>query len=814
MSLYTAEQITSILNGAPAVDPNVIWRQMGGASYFGDVADATYANMWYTYENAPNLYRELYLDPYLDAWQAGGGKVVTPSATEVLVPQAAVNAETGAVEGTIATRMPATTTPAGNVKAGALAGRLPIGTAIAGVAIGAGIGIKEVATHPEFWNDLSEAVFNDLKNPDAYIAKPFAYDETMNVIWRCLQDGGIQGYCDKRDVDLIVKNLYEMNAFNAVDRIDPNVTQPGVQNVTIGTLDQGVAVVACNNTGLAPQAHVIPTMFDSALARFPGATTVYADVLHYPAGTGYITMKFYNLQDGGSYRVVGSAQDGFAITDIRSNFVGSVSASIDVDGSIYGNISYRTTSIDADNQVLIGVRPYDPGQGASGCNATNAGAVVIPKNPNVIYNGEDQLPPDDPTAFWTTFADWLANSFSVTAYNPLTNANETTTYVPFTAPENNWKIQDITGSQQNVWEGLYDFVEPFLNPSTTPVNNPSPWIFESIGNYISPDPKIPEPTPWDNNPKFPTGTPTPNGNSPEILAPTSGVSSGSKLYSVYNPSQANLDALGSYLWTENIIDKIEQFFKNSPLEAIISLHMVYCTPTTGTAKNIYLGYLDSGVSAATVTSQYEDIACGYVDIPEMYGNVLDYKGVTVQVFLPFIGFKVLKTKEVMGKRLEIDYKVDVYTGVCLAMLYVVSANTRQLLYTYEGNCSVQIPLTSSDRTRIISGLITAGVSAFTGNPAGVVGGIASMGINIERSGGFSGNAGAMGVKKPYVVISRAIDAQASHYNTMYGYPINKYGYLQNFRGYTRVQSVHVDIPDATSEEIIEIESLLKEGIII
>lgn len=809
MSLYTAEQITSILNGAPAVDPSVIWNQMGGASYFGDVADATYANMWYTYENAPNLYRELYLDPYLDAWQAGGGKVVTPSATEVLVPQAAVNAETGAVEGTIATRMPATTTPAGNVKAGALAGRLPIGTAVAGVAIGAGIGLKEVATHPKFWNDLSEAIFNDLKNPDAYIAKPFAYDETINVIWRCLQDGGIQAYCDKRDVDKIIQNLYELEAFNAIDKIDTDVST-GTTSVTIGAPDPGYLSTACSVAGLSVSS-AVTLVYEAARRRYPNANTFMCQVRAANGGGGDVIVYAYNLPET-STRTVTQTQNGYTFEISSAQRAGEALCGVNVDGTLQ-SISY----IDGGGltQIVCGQgTPWTDQAGNVYCFTSNAGAHFIPKNPNVIYNGIDQLPPEDPTAFWTTFSDWLANSFDVTAYNPITNANETTTYVPFTAPENNWKVQDITGSQQNVWQGLYDFVEPFLNPGTSPVNNPSPWIFESIGNYTSPDTKIPEPTPWDNNPKFPKGTPTPNGNSPEILAPTSGVSSGSKLYSVYNPTQANLDALGSYLWTENIIDKIEQFFKNSPLEAIISLHMVYCTPSTGTAKNIYLGYLDSGVSAATVTSQYEDIACGYVDIPEMYGNVLDYKGVTVQVFLPFIGFKVLKTKEVMGKRLEVDYKVDVYTGVCLAMLYIVSANTRQLLYTFEGNCSVQIPLTSSDRTRIISGLITAGVSAFTGNPAGVVGGIASMGINIERSGGFSGNAGAMGVKKPYVVISRAIDAQASHYNTMYGYPINKYGYLQNFRGYTRVQSVHVDIPDATSEEIIEIESLLKEGIII
>ena len=134
--------------------------------------------------------------------------------------------------------------------------------------------------------------------------------------------------------------------------------------------------------------------------------------------------------------------------------------------------------------------------------------------------------------------------------------------------------------------------------------------------------------------------------------------------------------------------------------------------------------------------------------------------------------------------------------------------------TFEGNCSVQIPLTASDRTRLISGLITAGVSAFTGNPAGAVAGIASIKQDVDRSGSFSGNAGAMGVKKPYLVVSRALSAQASGYNTIYGYPLNKSGVLKNFRGYTRVQAVHVDIPRATDYEKELIAQKLKEGIVI
>ena len=805
MALYNAAQVSEILNGAPAVDPNMIFNAMGGEAYYGIEAVNTYNNMWYTYENAPGLYRELYLNPYLDAWQAGGG-AVTPTATEALVPQAVVNSNTGVVEGTKAVRMPATTTPVGNVKAGALAGRVPIGTLIAGTAIGAGIGLKEVATHPKFWNDLSDAVFNDIKNPDTYIAKPLAETETANVIWRCLEDGSIQGYCDKRDIDAVINRLYQFDAFNVADHFDPEIITPGRQHVDVNSINSGYLMEIAKEAGYG-EYPVIAGFYSAVMARYPQTTVAEFSVVPNGAGAFNVGMKCYNLTSGTYDVSYITGTPNIAIPN--ESKIGTATATINRGTGEIGSIQWNDGYV-AGTTIRSNVTITTGEFGNTGITS-NMGTLMVPKNPNVIYNGTDQLPPSDPADFWQTFATWLANAFSVTAYNPLTNANETVTYLPFTAPENNWQVEDITGNQQGIWQGLYDFVSPFTNPTTDPINNPSPWIFESIGNFTIPKTDTPQPTPWDNNPKFPQPTPTPVGSTPTIAVPTSGVSSGNKLYTVYNPTQAEVDNLGAYLWTQNIVELIAQFFQN-PLDAIISLHMIYCTPSTGSAKNIMLGYLNSGVTAAVVTSQYEDIPCGYVDIPEFYGNALDYTGVAIQVFLPFIGYRVLKTKEVMGRRLEVDYKVDVYTGTCLAFLYVISANTRQLLYTFEGNCSVQIPLTAADRTRLIAGITTAGLSAFTGNPAGVVGGIASIGANIERSGSFSGNAGAMNVKKPFVVITRAINAQASHYNTLYGYPLNKYGYLRNFRGYTRVQSVHVDIPGATDREKAMIESALKSGI--
>lgn len=759
-------------------------------------AEYAYHNLQYAYTNCPAFYRQVALESY---------NGVTPTATEMLVSKPVMETGTTNVIGSTAEKMPAVTTGAGNVKSGALAGRMPIGTAIAGIGIGAGIGIKEVAQHPKFWNDLSDAVFNDIYNadvvdPGALITQDGKFSETLQVLWRCLEDGSIQAYCDKRDADKILHHLYETNCLTPTDVIN-DIDHAGVQDVPIAEMSLEYGAKALQLKNLFMSAEAINAGYTAGRARYPDANVVVCTASSSSSGS-LLVFTWYNMNP---VNVPVTTMSYYGETVYGAPNVQRYGGSQVLYNTDTGTYQYAVVDNPGRDTIPLGV---------NNTSATNAGSILHQQNEAVYFNDPALYPPIDPSLFWSVFANWLANGFTVNPYNPVTNAYEPVTYIPITAPETNWKLHPIDGDQESAWTGIYQFVEPFTDPTTNPVNNPSPWIYQSIGSWQLPNMKVPDTTPWDNNPLFPQPTPTPIGSTPLIGAPTSGVSSGSKLYTVYNPTQAEIDSLGGYLWTQNIVELISQFFKNNPLEAIISLHMIYCTPSTGSPKNIILGYLDSGVSANIVTSQYKDVPCGYVDIPEIYNNALDYTGVSVQIFLPFVGFRTLKTKDVMGKRLEVDYKVDVYTGVCLAMLYVVSASTRQLLYSFEGNCSVQIPLTASDRTRLLAGITTAGVSAFTGNPAGVVGGIASIGTNIDRSGSFTGNAGAMGVKKPYIIITRAINAQASHYNKMYGYPINKYGKLMNFRGFTRCQSVHVEIPDATHDELFELETQLTTGIII
>lgn len=298
--------------------------------------------------------------------------------------------------------------------------------------------------------------------------------------------------------------------------------------------------------------------------------------------------------------------------------------------------------------------------------------------------------------------------------------------------------------------------------------------------------------------------------------PTDSITS-SKLFTVYNPTADQIDALGGYLWGESIAGTLASIFTN-PLNAIISLHCIYCEPDVIGTKEIRLGYLASGVSAKYVVSQYKEVDCGTIRIPEYYGDCRDYSPYTsINLFLPFIGFRPIKVDDVMGSELSIKYFVDVYTGTCLACVSVNKGGVIQLTYNFDGNCSVMLPLTSGSWANMTVGLATALTSMIVNPVAGAlqIPNAVHNGISMSSQGQLGCNAGAMGRKKPYVVVTNTQAYDAVGYNELYGYPANILTKLSQLEGYTRVKEVHVEnVNNATVDEKNEIERLLKSGVII
>ena len=332
----------------------------------------------------------------------------------------------------------------------------------------------------------------------------------------------------------------------------------------------------------------------------------------------------------------------------------------------------------------------------------------------------------------------------------------------------------------------------------------------------------------DNYPQVSTPTKPPTVNPTPPAPPISGGGGSSTgLANLYNPTLAQVKQFSRWLWGSDglNLDQLKKLLQD-PMQAIIGLHVMYATPTTGANRDIQVGYINSGVPSKIVTEQYTEIDCGTVTINEYFGDARDYSPYTqVYCYLPFIGIVELNADDVVNSTLGIKYKIDVLTGCCLAQLTVKKYGLDAVLYTYTGNCAVQMPITSGNYLSTVSSLLGAVVSGAAavatggalapvaiGAAANAMGGGARA--SVAMSGSLGSNAGAMGIRKPYLIIKRVESADANGFNEFYGYPTNKRVNLSQLTGYVRVKEINLSGTNATEDEQNEIITLLKEGVIL
>lgn len=302
----------------------------------------------------------------------------------------------------------------------------------------------------------------------------------------------------------------------------------------------------------------------------------------------------------------------------------------------------------------------------------------------------------------------------------------------------------------------------------------------------------------------------------------------SSLYTIWNPTQEQLNSLANFLWSTDFVDLIKKVLQ-SPMDAMISLALFPIRPKTDGTHIINLGYVPSGVSALRVSDQFQTFQTSGLVIPHKYNSYLDYSPyTTAEIYLPFIGFQRLNINDVIGKTVSVVYNIDMLSGICTALVKV-DDNT---MYSYSGNMAMFLPLSAGNWARMMTpifgavggvasmGAGIAGVmsgSSLLGSTANAVSGAKSLG-NLEgnavsRSGEISGNAGILGDYQPFIVVTRPINDRPSTYNSNIGQTYNKSVQLGTLSGFTIVDEAHVEGMSATETEKNEIERLLKEGVI-
>lgn len=371
-------------------------------------------------------------------------------------------------------------------------------------------------------------------------------------------------------------------------------------------------------------------------------------------------------------------------------------------------------------------------------------------------------------------------------------------YYPVVMPEPNDNPTEGMQPEEQPISGTQRQADTEVDPENTP---------EVIIKYLYDDAV---------QPRDPVKENTGEGTTPPVVIPTG---SASALYTVYNPTESEIQSFGSWLWSANFVDQLLKMF-NDPMQAIISLHKVFCSPSVSGRNDIKVGYLDSGVAANVVDNQYVTVNCGTVNLSEDYKNVFDYPPFTdVSLYLPFVGFVRLDTNDVMRGFINVVYHIDVLTGACLAEVQVTRDSFGGVIYQYSGDCSVHYPLSSGSYMGIVSALLgVAGTVASGGALApmtiGVTAGAMRGRANVERSGSLSGNAGAMGIKKPYLIVQRPQVNTAADFEQFSGKPANFTVTIGECSGYIKCKEVHVINTPATESETQELVSLLKEGVIL
>lgn len=333
----------------------------------------------------------------------------------------------------------------------------------------------------------------------------------------------------------------------------------------------------------------------------------------------------------------------------------------------------------------------------------------------------------------------------------------------------------------------------------------------------------------DNNPGDydHTSDPVPEPDLPSVSVTDSG------LVTLFAPTESQLKSLANYLWSDAFsLDNFKKML-NNPMDCILGLSIVPVNVPRGSAREITVGNIVTTVSCDICPTQYVKVDCGTFTFNrhDMTNSYLDYAPYSkCYLYLPFIGVQEINIDDFMQSTMHVVYHVDILTGAMFC--YVMRDNN--VMYTYMGQCSENVPLSSSSYSNTIGSILSAAASiagvasvAATGGAsapvaAGLLAGattstanaVSSLKPSVAHSGSIGGGAGIMGVNYPYLIFNTphvSIPSQQRHYT---GYPSNQIVKLSALKGFNVIQAINLSVSGANDSEMNEIESILKGGVIL
>ena len=616
-----------------------------------------------------------------------------------------------------------------------------VGAVMAGVQLGATIDQLLYNVNPDFWDSNGMSSIN----PQTWnsVCSTELGKDVFNIIFGIDENNGTtQTYMQQEALAQIAQYLVAQGAFSQtsivippeeVTEIVPTIPDMDLYNSFTYTEPRSGWIHHVNLTTPAIIYRYSDDSFNFRYAVASAEPNVVVGTRTYgPTGTEYTTditvpavaytingLTCYALETALDYELSGITPQALPLANTTQNR-----------SAIYNTLVYGTIEHEG---------------GVEGISTQDTAGVVVP-----IGITAGMTTPQVIAQLQTLYPDMFNNAITNDVVQP-DGSVKTYTYVPVPIPDE-ISVNDTTGA-----------VEPTggtdLQQNADPISDTSPQsIIDTLLEMItSTDPY----SPTESKPTTPTTYPdTGTGDTPAIVTPTG---SASALYSIYNPTQSELNSFGAWLWSNDFVEQLKKIF-NDPMQSIIGLHKIFATPATSGTGAIKVGYLNSGVSSKLVSNQYTEVDCGTINLIEYFGNVLDYLNTDVYCYLPFIGIVPLNVSDVMRGEINIKYKIDVLTGACLCSINVKRDLSGGQLYTYSGNCAVQYPLSSGSYMGIVSSALSIAGSVVGSIASGgallpVALGVSASAISnaktkVEMSGNITGSSGAMGIKKPYLIIRR------------------------------------------------------------
>ena len=255
---------------------------------------------------------------------------------------------------------------------------------------------------------------------------------------------------------------------------------------------------------------------------------------------------------------------------------------------------------------------------------------------------------------------------------------------------------------------------------------------------------------------------------------------------------------------------------------------------TGIAERLFDPIGIDPVQGKKLNNTLKKYHIGSMGVHKVFNDYRDFL-CEYSIYLPFSGIHRLDADIIVGNTLNIYADIDFLTGSILYHLIVDNGTYSRDIYTFTGDCAIELPITGNDYSAkyesIMNGIFS-GVGmvagAMAGGPVGAMagaGGVSALTTGLKtlgnaatvkgnymQTGKLIPNSCALSVLYPYLIVSTPQDVSPD-YTSLKGRPTHKMLKLNLLSGFAIVSNINLDsIAYATDEDKEALRSLLANGV--